>query len=436
MPPVALLFSSNEKASRPWTQALQELELTIEPCDDVFVAVEWLISKSFDVIVADCDSGPEAAFLLKNARDLKLNRAAFTLAIGNEAQTTRNQEISADQILAKQLTPEQIKYALLANDRFLSCMKAWIARGDLAVAQPASPSPKSGLHLVEQPSPTVLPTRPSPTPIRGRMEPRAAPHRKPGPPDSAHRHVLRTFILSVILVVLAYVFGNPLRVQSVFASLGSAYAHARQVSGIKLSSSEDDDALDSVAIAQPASDGAGKNLRVRVIPVYPGAVAKPSPITPKLDPSPAPLEESPEEAKLNPPSPETNHVQIPASLTTSPPVETDTDARPAIVQRPASLLGQVEPAALPEELSRKLLIERTPPSYPEQALKAGLQGAVVLQAWIAKDGSVRDLKLVDGSFLLGQAAVKAVKQWRYKPYLRNGVAVEAETYVTLNFKLP
>jgi protein TonB len=76
------------------------------------------------------------------------------------------------------------------------------------------------------------------------------------------------------------------------------------------------------------------------------------------------------------------------------------------------------------------------PSYPEQALKAGLQGAVVLQAWIGKDGNIRDLKLMDGSFLLGQAAVKAVKQWRYKPYVRNGVAVEAQTYVTVNFRLP
>jgi len=42
-------------------------------------------------------------------------------------------------------------------------------------------------------------------------------------------------------------------------------------------------------------------------------------------------------------------------------------------------------------------------------LKAGLQGAVVLQAWIGADGSIRDLKLMDGSLLLGQAAVKAVR---------------------------
>jgi len=92
--------------------------------------------------------------------------------------------------------------------------------------------------------------------------------------------------------------------------------------------------------------------------------------------------------------------------------------------------------SLPETLSQQLLLDRVQPSYPEQALKAGLEGAVILQAWIGKDGNIRDLKLVDGSLLLGQAAVKAVRQWRYKPYLRNGVAVEAETYVTVNFSLP
>ena len=96
----------------------------------------------------------------------------------------------------------------------------------------------------------------------------------------------------------------------------------------------------------------------------------------------------------------------------------------------------MEPVSLAEDLSQALLLQTVKPGYPEQALKAGLQGAVILQAWIGKDGSIRDLKLVDGSLLLGQAAVKAVKQWRYKPYLRNGVAVEAETFVTVNFKLP
>jgi TonB family protein len=129
-----------------------------------------------------------------------------------------------------------------------------------------------------------------------------------------------------------------------------------------------------------------------------------------------------------------SRVQIPPSLQLPSPELTA--VRTASVRHSPSLLSQVEPVSLPENLSRELLLDKVQPSYPEQALKAGLQGAVVLQAWIGKDGSIRDLKLVDGSLLLGQAAVKAVRQWRYKPYLRNGVAVEAETYVTVSFKLP
>jgi protein TonB len=60
----------------------------------------------------------------------------------------------------------------------------------------------------------------------------------------------------------------------------------------------------------------------------------------------------------------------------------------------------------------------------------------VLQAWIGSDGSVLDLKLIRGSFLLGQAAYQAVKQWRFQPYIRNGHARQAQTYITVNFKLP
>ena len=101
-----------------------------------------------------------------------------------------------------------------------------------------------------------------------------------------------------------------------------------------------------------------------------------------------------------------------------------------------SLLAALEPVALSEDLSRRLLLQKVLPSYPEQAVKARLQGPVVLQAWIGRDGTIQDLKLVRGSLLLGQAAYRAVKQWRYQPYLINGRAVEAETFVTVDFRLP
>ena len=229
MPPVVLLFSSDETACRAWAQALQELELTIDPCADVFAAVEWLISRSFDVILADCDSGPEAAFLLKNARELKLNRAAFTLAISSDTasvqNSAQNEEIGADLVLNKSLTPEQIKSALLANDRFLNCMKTWIGRGELGVPPPSSESRSTEQQAApsEQPSPVKHAARSSPQAVRGTMRPRT-------PQDSdrsegMYARSLRTFALSIVLVIAAYAFGNPLRLQSVFAGLSSAYEH-------------------------------------------------------------------------------------------------------------------------------------------------------------------------------------------------------------------
>src|SRR6202795_2537809 len=119
MLPVSLLFSSDEEASRQLVQALTELELEIAPCPDIFTAVEWLTSRSFDVIVADWDSGPEAAFLLKNARELKLNKTAFTVALRSGTSNLAPEGDSPDLILSKPLISNQVKYAVLSNGRFL-----------------------------------------------------------------------------------------------------------------------------------------------------------------------------------------------------------------------------------------------------------------------------------------------------------------------------
>src|SRR5271169_3320076 len=111
MSPVSLLFSSDEETSRRLVQALRELELEIESCPDIFTAIGWLTSRSFDVIVADCDSGPEAAFLLKNAREMKLNKAAFTLALTSSVPSVSDEENGPDLTLTKPLIPDQVKYA-------------------------------------------------------------------------------------------------------------------------------------------------------------------------------------------------------------------------------------------------------------------------------------------------------------------------------------
>lgn len=81
------------------------------------------------------------------------------------------------------------------------------------------------------------------------------------------------------------------------------------------------------------------------------------------------------------------------------------------------------------------LVSRTAPAYPPLAKAARASGAVVLQVFIAPDGSVKNVRVLRGHPLLQQSAIDAVRKWRYRPYVRNGVAVEVETTVTMNFVL-
>jgi periplasmic protein TonB len=86
-------------------------------------------------------------------------------------------------------------------------------------------------------------------------------------------------------------------------------------------------------------------------------------------------------------------------------------------------------------VSQGLLIHQVKPNYPPLARQARIQGSVVLQAVIAKDGTIQGLHIVSGHPMLAPAAIDAVKQWRYKPYFLNGEPVEVETVVTVNFTL-
>ena len=82
------------------------------------------------------------------------------------------------------------------------------------------------------------------------------------------------------------------------------------------------------------------------------------------------------------------------------------------------------------------LIYRVEPPYPPLALMARLQGQVQLKAIVSKDGTIKELELVSGSPMLAAAALRAVQQWRYRPFLLNGEAVEVETNVTVTFQIP
>jgi len=83
-----------------------------------------------------------------------------------------------------------------------------------------------------------------------------------------------------------------------------------------------------------------------------------------------------------------------------------------------------------------LLLKRVQPRYPTQALQMRIQGPVQLQATIAKNGDIQNLKVVSGDAVLAHAAQEAVRQWKYKPYYLDGEPVQIETQILVNFKLP
>jgi len=101
----------------------------------------------------------------------------------------------------------------------------------------------------------------------------------------------------------------------------------------------------------------------------------------------------------------------------------------------ASLSVAQEQPKAGQDVQPATLVRRVNPEYPESWKKEGLQGTVHLRMTIAKDGTVRDIKVVDGDSLLAKSAETAVRQWRYKPALRNGEPVEVHATVAVAFAL-
>lgn len=109
-------------------------------------------------------------------------------------------------------------------------------------------------------------------------------------------------------------------------------------------------------------------------------------------------------------------------------------------------LGDNMPAVMPahptvvkplvvSSLGEGSLLRRVQPTYPALARQARIQGPVELQAIISKTGTIENLVVVRGHPMLAAAALEAVRQWRYRPYLLNHEPVEVETEITVNFVL-
>ena len=110
MPLRCLLFSSNEETVQPIWQVLTDLGIEGEYCKTAVDAVERVTTQQFQIVITDWDDQPEAAFLLKTARELKAAQRPLTLAIvSDNARLPEALQAGANSVLVKPLRAEQVR---------------------------------------------------------------------------------------------------------------------------------------------------------------------------------------------------------------------------------------------------------------------------------------------------------------------------------------
>ena len=137
----------------------------------------------------------------------------------------------------------------------------------------------------------------------------------------------------------------------------------------------------------------------------------------------------------------TSMVRLQFKLTENDTVGVVSEPSPLPTMRRTSVEGTPTPIALPQRIrvssgvSQGLLVSKVAPEYPDEARDQHIQGMVILQVRIDREGNVMNAELISGHSLLAPAAIEAVRQWKYRPYLLNGNALEVDTQVQVNFVL-
>jgi TonB family protein len=185
----------------------------------------------------------------------------------------------------------------------------------------------------------------------------------------------------------------------------------------------------SLTPAPVAPVNTGREHRSAKSPASPAAAA------------PAPLAATTERAALPPLQVEVvagnQHINIPAKSNAIH-LDVDSGATASAANMPSAPSSGLTSSGNRVQLSQVTAENVTvsvPPNYPLLARQMKVQGAVSLQALISREGNIQELQILSGPAILAVAAREAVKQWHFKPYLQNGVPVETEARITVNFTI-
>jgi TonB family protein len=461
----ALLFSKSPETNAAMTTACESTGIRAEVCSDIFTAIDKGKTRPFSCVIADWAEQPEASFLLKRARESALNRATVAVVIvDHEPTAAEMRDHKLDFLIYRPISAAEADAVLLkaseqmqpsgtedpADDPVESSHAADASNASTSVNSSDSDATQQPHHTESSNSAEA------PAAETAADEGETAYSEDEAPRSRAHAPQLNV-VCAVALVLVAafflwrsrgtidYLSHTPEGRVRVLRESVAALFYLNQTGAIPVTSAGADaqqDAYFSRNSAPP--DAQAGSVKIGVVATESTLAEARAPLPKAADfPLPVPVLDQHEAPPIK-----VERAAIPESMRNSPPIAppvvvTVSPAQMMPVSAPQSqaLIQQStqqssEPITLSEEAARALLVHAVDPVYPADGAAQKLHGAVVLQTVIGRDGSVQDVKIVRGYFVLGRAAIAAVKQWRFQPYTINGHAASTQTTLTINFSSP
>jgi TonB family protein len=452
----ALLFSKSSETSAAMTAACKSTGIRAEVCSDIFTAIEKGKTQAFSCVIVDWADQPEATFLLKRARESVPNRDAVAVTIVDHDPTqVELRDNRLDFLIYRPISAEEANAVLAKACEQMQPLSAEDAAESSAEADASSEVPDAvsadadAMESSHQDPPVGFPEANAAEDSDDSEIARYEGEAEEESQERGHAIGFRGACAAVLVVAamfclwrsreaFEYLSRTPEGKFSVLRESVAALFYAHLTGALPVGSATGDAQQDAYFSRDPSSNSNAQTPALGVVATQSTLEARISLPKPPDFPLPVPVFEHQEAAPIH-----VERAAIPESMRNSAPIErpvvvtvNPAQMMPVSVPQPQPAQQFSEPVALSEEAARAMLVHIVNPVYPSEALAQKLHGTVVLQAVIGRDGSVEDLKIVRGYFILGRAAIAAVKQWRFQPYSVSGHAAATQTVITVNFSYP
>jgi TonB family protein len=446
----ALLFSKSSETNTAITVACKSTGIRVEVCSDIFAAIDKGKKRAFSCVLADWADQPESSFLLKRARESTPNRDTLAIAIvDHEPTPAEMRDNRLDFLIYRPISAEEAD-AVLAK----ACEQMQPSSAEDAAESSREDDDASSVSVgaeVQEHSQQDPPARlPEASAAEATDDDEVAPAERAEFRGRSHVLGFREVCAAILVLTAAFCLWRSRDVIQYLSRTPEGRFHVLQESLAALFNLNQTGALPVSSASSDAQQDAyfsrgvsGSNAQSPALVVVATESKLPeSRLTlPKAPDFPLP---TPVFVHQEAPPVHVERAAIPESMRNSAPIErpvvvtvNPAQMMPVSAPRSQPVIQQFsEPVAVSEEAARALLVHTVNPVYPPEALAQKLHGAVVLQAVVGRDGIVEDVKIVRGYFVLGRAAIAAVKQWRFQPYSVNGHAAATQTVITINFSYP